>query len=152
MSSRSKCHPLEETKFREISKWPVQKFTTGWWPLQAKLLTWQTTDGLLFVRGLLGEPEVVEPLDHLVLDVVGHPPHPHVRFHAVKFGCKANKKVQHAYFQVPEYHGQIWTRYLQFKGSVCHLWRVLVQFDCYSHLLCSFAIRQDLLEVWRSCS
>ena len=49
--------------------------------------TWQATDGLFLVRGLLRQPEIIEPFDDLVLDAVWNPPQAHIRLHAVKFGC-----------------------------------------------------------------
>ena len=54
-------------------------------------LTWQTADCFFFVWRLLREPEVVEPLDDFVLDVVRHATHSHVRFHAVQFRWKESK-------------------------------------------------------------
>lgn len=51
-------------------------------------LTWKTTHCFLFVGALLSQPQVVEPLDNFDLQMIRHPPHSHVRLHAVQLRCK----------------------------------------------------------------
>ncbi|GFR29213.1 hypothetical protein TNCT_208171 [Trichonephila clavata] len=48
----------------------------------------QAADGPLLVRTFLGHPQVVEPPDHLVFDVVGHTTHAHVRLRGIQTCCK----------------------------------------------------------------
>ena len=45
-------------------------------------------NGLFVVRRILGEPEVVEPFYHFVLDALRDPSYSQVSFDPVKFGCK----------------------------------------------------------------
>lgn len=50
-------------------------------------LTWETTHCLLLVGALLRQPQIVEPLDNFNLQMIRHPPHPHVSLHAVQLRC-----------------------------------------------------------------
>jgi hypothetical protein len=62
------------------------RYTSVDWITYLKFIR-KTRDGLLFVGTLLGEPQIVEPLDDLHLQVIRHSTHPHVRLDAIKFCC-----------------------------------------------------------------